>query len=289
MQSLWLVVFSLSGCGYAAGQQERPSSSPAVPPEQTRPEVGEATPPAEVQPKRLTVASYNVLYALAEDEGSVDAETLARATSLEADVLLLQETNAVWEGALRPLLEKRFAFCTFHHPKRLLPEGLAICAKGTLVEDQLLPSPIGWFPAQHAVVTTLVGDVQLLNLHLKPAVANPPEWVATHLNTRGDRARETRELMQGLRPDLPTIIGGDMNEQPEAELFAELATAGFENALPQGRVRDTTWTWAGAQPALDFQLDHLAYSSARLELESATVMPGGRSDHKAVVATFAVQ
>ncbi|MBL8742197.1 MAG: endonuclease/exonuclease/phosphatase family protein [Myxococcales bacterium] len=232
------------------------------------------------------MASYNVLYALAEDDGRVDTETLERATSVEADVLLLQETNAVWEKALRPRLSRQFAHCAFHHPKRLLPEGLAICVKGRLLEQELVPSPVGWFPAQRAIAETGVGKVQLLNLHLKPAVADPPEWVATHLRTRVDRAREVRELVGPLRTDLPTIVGGDMNEQPDGELFAHLAQVGFENALPRAGVRDATWTWAGARPPLDFQLDHLAYGKQQLELESAVVLEGGRSDHKAVVATF---
>jgi endonuclease/exonuclease/phosphatase (EEP) superfamily protein YafD len=272
MRILVLSLVSSLGCAQATGADDPPRGEPSRP-------LAEA-------PRSLTVATYNVLYALAGEDGSVDADTLARATSLDADALLLQETNEVWERALRPLLDQRFAQCTFHHPKRLLPEGLAICVKGTLIEDELLPSPIGWFPAQRAVAETRAGRVQLLNLHLKPAVATPPEWVATHLKTRPDRAREVRELLPRLSPHLPTIIGGDMNEQPEGELFVELAQAGFDNALVRSGVGEATWTWAGAEPALDFQLDHLAYRSPQLKLDSATILDGGRSDHKAVVATF---
>ncbi len=268
MRAFWLGLLSVFGCARPVGGESQPSSEPVAP------------------RKALTVASYNVLYALAEDDGRVDAETLERTTSLDADVLLLQETNAAWEKALRPRLSQRFAQCTFHSPKRHLPGGLAICVKGKLLEQEILPSPVGWFPAQRAVAETEAGRVQLLNLHLKPAVASPPEWVATHVRTRVDRAREVRELVPLLRPDLPTIVGGDMNEQPEGELFAHLAQAGFENALPRAGVRDATWTWAGAEPPLDFQLDHLAYGAGQLELESAAVLDGGRSDHKAVVATF---
>jgi endonuclease/exonuclease/phosphatase (EEP) superfamily protein YafD len=77
-----------------------------------------------------------------------------------------------------------------------------------------------------------------------------------------------------------------MNEQPEGDLFGELARAGYDSALPKGGVAASTWMWAGAEPPLSFQLDHLAYSASQLHLERAAVLDGGRSDHRAIVATF---
>ena len=274
-----LIACALVLCACSVGAFETPESSSAS-------DTPEEAPRPRRSPVTVTVASYNVLYALAAEDGTVDADTLERATSLDADVLLLQETNAIWEAALRPALARRYERCVFHEPKKWAPEGLALCAKGTIVEDELLPSELGWFPAQRAVAEVSGVTLQILNLHLRPAVANPAEWVDSHVKTRHERAREIRDYLPRLRADLPTILGGDMNEQPEGDLFGELARAGYDSALPKGGVAADTWMWAGAEPPLSFQLDHLAYSASQLRLERAAVLDGGRSDHRAIVATF---
>ncbi|MBK8942410.1 MAG: hypothetical protein IPM79_33650 [Polyangiaceae bacterium] len=206
MRSLLACALALSACSVGAFEAPEASSASDIFAEAPRP---------RRSPVTLRVASYNVLYALAAEDGTVDADTLERATSLDADVLLLQETNATWEAALRPALARRYERCVFHEPQKWAPEGLALCAKGKIVEDELIPSELGGFPAQRAVAEVSGVTLQILNLHLRPAVANPAEWVDSHVKTRHERAREIRDYLPRLRADLPTILGGDMNEQPE--------------------------------------------------------------------------
>jgi endonuclease/exonuclease/phosphatase family metal-dependent hydrolase len=241
VRSLIACALALSAC--SVGVFEAPEASSAS-------DIFAEAPRPRRSPVTLRVASYNVLYALAAEDGTVDADTLERATSLDADVLLLQETNATWEAALRPALARRYERCVFHEPQKWAPEGLALCAKGKIVEDELIPSELGGFPAQRAVAEVSGVTLQILNLHLRPAVANPAEWVDSHVKTRHERAREIRDYLPRLRADLPTILGGDMNEQPEGDLFGELARAGYDSALPEGRCRrlnvDVGWRRAAA-------------------------------------------
>ncbi|NUP04872.1 MAG: hypothetical protein HOW73_02300 [Polyangiaceae bacterium] len=240
------------------------------------------------EPREITIASFNVLYALADDDPDkgVDPETLARIEALDVDVLLLQETNAAWEKAIIAAVGDRYRACKFHQPKRYLPEGLGACSKAGIREDLLIPSPVAWFPAQRLVAETPSGPIQLVNVHLRPAVANADDWMRIHVETRADRKKEVAAYVSELAPDTPTIIAGDFNERPEGDLFGLLREHRFDSALPAAHVDKVTWRWAGTTPPLEHQLDHIAFETDAFELVSADVRPGGHSDHDAVVVTL---
>ena len=251
--------------------------------------------PAEAPPgtpPTFTVGSYNVLYLRAEKRPGSDAaswadpDTLRQVEALDVDVLLLQETNEAWEGAIRAALSKRFQHCVFHHPKRFLPEGLAICSRYPLEEDGVLASSVGWFPAQRARLRAPFGPVELLNVHLRPAVAGPEGWMAVHRATRPDRKKEVEAYLAALPAGAATLIVGDFNELPEGDLFQSLTAAGFDSALPRARTTSATWRWEGTTPLLEAQLDHVTYTSSMFELVSASVGRGGNSDHVPVVVTL---
>lgn len=252
---------------------------------------GPAQAPPE-SPLTFTVGSYNVLYLRAERRPAVDAsswadpDTLRQVEALDVDVLLLQETNEAWEGAIRAVLSNRFRYCTFHHPKRFLPEGLAICSRYPLEEDTVLTSPVGWFPAQRARVRAPFGAVELLNVHLRPAVAGPDNWMSVHRATRPDRKKEVDAYLAALPSGAATLVVGDFNELPEGDLFQSLAAAGFDSALPRAKTSSATWRWEGTEPLLEAQLDHITYTSSSFELVSARVGSGGNSDHVPVVVTL---
>jgi endonuclease/exonuclease/phosphatase family metal-dependent hydrolase len=239
------------------------------------PSTGSAVPSASARALELTLGTYNVYY-----DAPGNPEILRAATTLDAEILLYQETNPAWEAALRAALSPGYQ-CVFHPPRKYLPEGLGVCSVHPIVSDELLASPLGWFPAQRVVVGTPGGPVEILNVHLRPAVAGLETWHATHLETRPLRKREMEAYRAHLRAELPTIVAGDFNDAPEAEVFALLAADGFVNALPRARIPDTTWHWPGN--ALEAQLDHVAFESNAFELATARVRKEGQSDHWPVV------
>jgi len=250
----------------------------------------EATSRAE-QERKLVVASYNVFYGNAVKEGPDpkawgESETLRVAMSLGADVLALQETNEAWKGALEAAGAATLPHCKFHEPVKFLPEGLGVCSRFPIVEDELIPSAVGWFPAQRTVVATPMGNVEILNVHLKPAVASAEDWWAVHRDTRADRDREMRSLLARLSSSLPTIVVGDFNDVIEGDVFMTLAKTGFDNTFSRLPTESTSWTWAGADPPLAALLDHVAYERSAFRATSAQVVAGGRSDHQPVIASF---
>lgn len=240
-------------------------------------------------PQTLIVANYNVLYSLAEKKSGVepakwaDPATLAYAEKLDADVLILQETNEAWEGALKAVLGKRYPNCVFHRPRRWLPEGLGVCSRHPVELISLIESSDGIFPAQHVRVNAPGGRVEILNVHLQPAISGAEGWWEEHRATRPKRKREIDACLARLPASGPLIVAGDFNEAPEGDLFKSLEAAGFENALPRAGEKAITWRWLDPKVSLAAQLDHVAYRAAAFELVSATVPRGGNSDHYAVV------
>ncbi len=247
------------------------------------------------EPTSISVASYNVLYALAEKTGDknptawVDGATLGQLKELDVDVLLLQETNEAWEAAISESLAARFPHCAFHQPGRHAPGGIAVCAKQPIVVDASIDSPLGWFPAQHVVVETSAGKIQILNLHLRPALSKPGQsWWDANAETREMRVKEMRDYLSRIDTNLPTIIGGDFNEVGGTPLFEVLSKAGFDNAFTQAGVTTSTWRWLERPDELNAQLDHIAYSESAFRLVDATVATGGNSDHLPVVVRLEI-
>ena len=77
---------------------------------------------------------------------------------------------------------------------------------------------------------------------------------------------------------------GDFNEVIEGDAFKTLSDAGLDNAFERSRTDATSWRWAGTAPPLAALLDHIAFDRAAFTLHDVRVVPGGSSDHDAVVA-----
>lgn len=248
---------------------------------------------SESAPRELTIASYNVFYELAQRNDSedastwVDGPTLRHVESLDVDVLVMQETNETWEAALRAKLSRRFPHCAFHVSARHRPGGLGVCAKGPIVVDETIESPVDWFPAQRVVVEVAGMPLQLLNVHLRPALSGPGRdgdtWQAANVATRAIRKKEIDAYLGELKAGVRTLIVGDYNELTGGDLFQSLSASGFASALERSGEKASTWRWLERPDELNAQIDHLAFRSTDFELVSARVAPGGNSDHLPIV------
>ncbi|KAL6068248.1 Neurofilament medium polypeptide [Balamuthia mandrillaris] len=105
----------------------------------------------------FSVASYNVNFGLCDLSalGQEERSILQAIKQVDADVLCLQETTPHWEGFLRPILhnQHRYPHAHFHtfqnDEKDSLPEagGIAVLSKLPIRGVEMIPSPVGWFPA----------------------------------------------------------------------------------------------------------------------------------------------
>jgi len=234
-------------------------------------------PPARGEPT-LSVLSYNVNYGMAGDP-----ETLAVIRRASADLVLLQETNELWEAAVRSELAALYPHMSFRHCCGA--GGLAVLSKTRFSEHEYFAAPRAWFPAWRLLVETPLGQMQVLNVHLHPPISESGSVVSGYFTTPPVRAGEIEAYAAMLVPDVPTLVVGDFNENDSGRALSFLKQRGFRSALPEFESDAETWRWQTSVGEVNAQLDHIVYDPS-LDPLNAVVIEAGRSDHYPVLASF---
>ena len=240
----------------------------------------QAVAPRADQP-HVSVMTFNVNYALAEDEATVDAVAGAGA---DADVIFLQETTPAWEAALRPRLSASHPHIQFLHHEGA--GGLAVLSRLPVKQFEYLPA-VNWFPAARVVLDTGFGPLQVLSVHLRPPISDRGSVLSGYFGTPPVRRREIETFAAALDPDIPTLVVGDFNENDGGKALHWLRGRGMRSALPQFQPYAQTWRWQTSLVTLHGRYDHIVYDP-RLEPLSVHVSRTGRSDHLPVVGVFAL-
>ena len=226
----------------------------------------------------LTVASYNINFGNGHAPQTVD--TIA---SLGTDIVLLQETTAHSEAAIRARLEDEYPEIRFHHCCRA--GGLGVLSKWPILDAEVLEPDIGFFPAWWVRVQTPAGPLVLVDVHLRPPISDGGSWVVGFFSTRHVRAREIAAIWLDVPKDDPILFAGDFNEDADGLAVALLADKGLHSALPRFHPKVNTWHWRVGATDLKMMLDHVVYGPP-LQPVDAKVVRGGLSDHEPVVVTF---
>jgi endonuclease/exonuclease/phosphatase (EEP) superfamily protein YafD len=231
-------------------------------------------------PRSLRLLTYNLNYANPDLKAS-----LAAIEAADADVVLLQEVSAEWQQALVERFAKRYSHRIFRL-HRTGPGGLAVLSKLPIAKEELLPSP-SWFPADRLVIDAPFGSVQLLNVHLRPAI-DGGSWIKGYVTTPPVRRREIESYWPKLARDLPTVIAGDFNEDATGGVLSFLAKRGLARVPTEG---PKTWhyetTYRGkTSDVLAMDIDHVAIDRS-LVARDGRVLDAGTSDHRPVVVTIA--
>lgn len=222
----------------------------------------------------LTLLTYNVEYNNPTPRVSLDAIAAA-----DADVVLLQEVTHDWERAILAQLGAQYP----HHVFRLSPHGpsgMAVLSKRAILVEQVLPSPVYAF-AQRLEIDAPFGAVQILNVHLRPAI-DRGSWVRGYFTTPPLRRREIETFWKHVRRGVPTIVAGDFNEEP-GDVLAFLGKKGLVRVVPKG---PRTWRYiVGGREVMAMDIDHVAVGR-ELAGRDAKVIDAGTSDHRPVVVTI---
>lgn len=234
-------------------------------------------PPARGEPT-LSVLTYNVNYGMAGDP-----DTLEALRSANADLVLLQETTESWEAVLRGELATLYPHMSFRHCCGA--GGLGVLSKTEFSEHEYFRAPRAWFPAWRLLVETRLGQVQVLNVHLRPQISDSGSVVSGYFTTPPVREREIAAYATTLEGELPTLVVGDFNENESGRALTYLKLRGFRSALPEFDPDADTWRWQTSLGQVNAQLDHIVYDPS-LDPLSATVIEAGRSDHYPVLASF---
>jgi endonuclease/exonuclease/phosphatase (EEP) superfamily protein YafD len=243
-----------------------------------------SVPVADARRGALRLATYNLNYANPNFGATLDAIAAA-----DADVVLLQEVSERWRDALL----ERFVTTYPHRAFRIhtrMAGGLAVLSKLALAHEELWAPPAGtgaWFPAQRLVVTAPFGALQLLNVHLRPAL-DRGSWIRGYMTTREVRRREIEAHWRKLDSNAPTIVAGDFNEDPSGRAVNFLVERRMTRVPTTG---PTTWHYRTTSGRIAFDLlkvdiDHVMIDD-RLVASDARVLDAGTSDHRPVVVTIA--
>lgn len=236
---------------------------------------------ADSSTKAIRLMTYNLNYGNWDTKATLDA--IAKA---DVDVVLLQEITDDW----KQLLETRFKDQYTHRAFRIHTRsagGLAVLSKLPIKTEDYFNGPQGsWFPAGRLVVEAAFGALQILNVHLRPAVEGG-NWIKGFMSTPPIRKREIESYWKQLATDLPTVIAGDFNEDPTGLAVAFLEGQGLARCTTSG---PTTWhyqttTNGKTSDVLKMDIDHVL-TDKRLETSDGHVIDVGGSDHRPVIVTI---
>ena len=262
---------------------------------------------------KLRVCSYNVNFGCCGfshyDEFEESIYTALMKT--ECDVVLFQETTPEWETyfceyktyvnlfeltCLTQLyvtrLDEKYPYHEFQHyeiPYGLRrPEagGIAIMSKFRILSCDLIMSPCNWFPAQLSVIETPIGNIQLMNLHLRPPLTDSALPLPhAYFYSKSDRKKEVQWFGTFLQPNLPTVVCGDFNEDSGASSCTHwTSNLKMRSALDEYKGKKTWWWKLPGGIIIKARFDHIFYNG--LVCTTAHVIPEGLSDHYPVYADF---
>ncbi|MBM4038267.1 MAG: hypothetical protein FJ290_07125 [Planctomycetes bacterium] len=228
----------------------------------------------------FSVLTYNVNnWALASA-----AETLTAIRAAGADIVCLQETNPSWERLFRAEFREAYPHMGFRHARGA--GGLGVMSRWPVEDVEHIPPTVGWFPAWLLRAETPLGQVQFLDVHLRPAMNDRGHvGVGPYFSTRAVRRKEIEALFAHARPRLPTVVLGDLNEGDLSPAVRWLRGKGLVNALREFDRTTSTWHHRSGLLRIAWRLDHILYSK-ELHCVGARVIRAGGSDHYPVLATF---
>jgi endonuclease/exonuclease/phosphatase (EEP) superfamily protein YafD len=239
---------------------------------------------ADARRSALRLMTYNLNYANPDVPATLEAIAGA-----DADIVLLQEVSPAWRDALLTRFATAYPHHAFHLHTRMAG-GLGVLSKLPIVREEVWPGPPGtgaWFPASRLVVASPLGELQVLNVHLRPAL-DRGSWVRGFLTTPAVRRKEIEAHWQHLARDLPTIVAGDFNEDPNGRAVVYLESQGMTRVATAG---PSTWHFETTRRGRAFDLlrmdiDHVMIDR-RLIATDGRVLDRGASDHRPVVVEIA--
>ncbi len=275
-----LAVGPWNGCGQDAGNVSVPPAKAAPLP----PAKGASLPPA----KNVTfsVATYNINF------GNVDLrETLATIRKADADLVLLQETNADSDAFFRRQLGDRYRYMQFRgHLGEYSAERFGILANHPIEKLRFYPPERGIFGFWIAETDLGGRKVEVVNVHLQPVRMPEGSGVLASLRAFFDaeaaHAAEIRNVHQHLTPDVPTLVAGDFNSMAWFAAPQFLISNGFSDsfaAVTDKADAHPTWRWRIGNGGIAARIDFI-FHTKHFRTRESRILESNPSDHLLLVS-----
>jgi endonuclease/exonuclease/phosphatase (EEP) superfamily protein YafD len=217
----------------------------------------------------LWVLTYNVNF---ERPSRRTVDAIARAN---ADIVFLQETNERWEALIRRRLGARYPFIRMRHGQA--EAGMAILSRYAFTERDFGTAPAGSFPAWSMSVTTPIGALDMLEVHLHPPLDEDGSLLVGFLTTGDARYRELVDHLESC-DDAPDLVLGDFNEG-SGDAIRHLTSLRYVDAQTTFPPEERTWSWPHWTGDLHGTPDHV-FVGRTLRTAAVHVMQRGASDHR---------
>ncbi len=261
--------------------------------------VGPSTSSVAADERDLRVASYNLWF---RSPGAEHAIELVRDASV--DVLLVQEATQRHADDLTRQLTDELGHTWFGDPDRF--GGVGVVSRFPIEDVRVVADPAN-FEHPTAVVELAVprgGDlerVQVVPLHLIPACPVCGPFAERSREEVASRRYDTNAVLEALDPELPAVVGGDLNGDRWSAPYRTLVAAGFRD--PHREVGfGLGFTYPGDHPTPDrsaaapvahipfvsfpvLRLDHVL--ARDLAPVAARVGDARASDHRPVIVDLA--
>lgn len=226
----------------------------------------------------LRVATYNT-YVRAPDVSHV--VELVRAD--RPDILLVQEILPARADELRAQLGGWLPHAWFGDPGRV--GGVGVLSRSPIVEVRPVEAAGAASRPTAVVVVEVDGRrLQVVAVHLtSPCRTCGSSVVARQTFEAEMRRREVDAVLAALAPDVPAVVGGDLNSTRRSDPYRRLAAAGFRDPqIEAGSGPGFTWPdGSGPFVRIDWVL------ARRLVPAGAWVGPPRGSDHRPAVVDLA--
>ncbi len=228
----------------------------------------------------LKIVTYNINWGMARRERVLDY-----LAECDADIVLLQETTDRWEKALRRRIGSAYPHTVFKNAPGA--GGIAIMSRYRLRKRQTLYPQAGWFPALLCEADTPIGQIQLLNVHLRPPLSDSGSATPSAIYKAPEiHKKELKEYLARTDARRPLIIAGDFNESENRAAVEGLLSNGFCDALSLFDNQSHTWEWELSMGVkLKNRYDHILFDK-RMQCIGAKVTEVSASDHMPVFAVF---
>ena len=234
-----------------------------------------ATPAAEV-----SISTFNVNL----DNRKVE-ETIELLLKFDPDIMLLQETTAIFEKEAAPFLPAEYPYTWYTQTDQEAGGGFGVISKFPIVDKKFIEKTKGLFGMQTFGIECEGQTIHLMNLHLNPAgfpaTYNYPTALHSMMMNNKIQAVEIRTILDLYKKDQPTIIAGDFNSFSNMAAYRLLAREGILDAhlaIDPKADEISTWTSSDHGPSLGGRFDYILHNRF-FEATAFNVVKNPYSDH----------